>query len=190
VVGSLGVPNVDFKKFGIQLEFTPVVLANQTIELKTSVSISVLDKSQNLTIAGIDLPLFSTRASSTTVRLRSGQSFAVAGLLQDQLENVIDKMPGLGELPILGMLFNSRKYQRRETELVVVVSARLVNPLNGAEIPSLPGETGSRDPNDVGVFLMNIFEESAPAYKGAGSTAQLPQRRAAFTPSGPMGFWR
>lgn len=187
VVGSLGVPNVDFKKFGIQLEFTPIVLANQTIELKTNVSISVLDKSQNLTIAGIDLPLFSTRASSTTVRLRSGQSFAVAGLLQDQLENVVDKMPGFGDIPILGALFNSRKYQRRETELVVVISARLVNPLNSAEIPPLPGEQGSQDPNDIGVFLMNIFEEDSPPYRGAQGRQA---RSEAFSPAGPMGFWR
>lgn len=191
IIGSLGVPNVDFKKFGIQLEFIPTVLANQTIELKTEVSISVLDKSQNLTLGGVDLPLFSTRASGTTVRLRSGQSFAIAGLLQDQLENVVDKLPGLGDLPILGMLFNSRKYQRRETELVVLVSARLVNPINGAEVPPLPGEMGSRDPNDVGVFLMNIFEEKLPPHPASGATprAALPSE-GPFSPAGPVGFWR
>lgn len=159
-VGGFGAPSVEYKKFGIQLDFSPIVLGDNTIELNTTVSVSVLDKSQGLQVNGTDLPLFRTRSSGTTVRLQHGQSFAIAGLLQDQLENVKRSFPGLGDLPILGVLFNSRQFQRSETELVVVITARLVNPLNSAALPPLPGNY-SNDPNDVGVFLMNVFEEES-----------------------------
>ena len=158
-VSGFGQPSVEYKKFGIQLDFSPIVLGDRTIELNTTMSVSVLDKSQGLQIGGTDVPLFRTRSSGTTVRLQHGQSFAIAGLLQDQLENVKRGIPGLGDIPILGLLFNSRQFQRNETELVVMVTARLVNPVNGANMPPLPGNE-SRDPNDVGVFLMNVFEES------------------------------
>lgn len=158
-VTGFGQPSVEYKKFGIQLDFSPIVLGDRTIELNTTMSVSVLDKSQGLQIGGTDVPLFRTRSSGTTVRLQHGQSFAIAGLLQDQLENVKRGIPGLGDIPILGVLFNSRQFQRNETELVVMVTARLVNPVNGANMPPLPGKE-SRDPNDVGVFLMNVFEES------------------------------
>ncbi|MAD60597.1 MAG: hypothetical protein CMH49_03645 [Myxococcales bacterium] len=158
-VSGFGQPSVEYKKFGIQLDFSPIVLGDRTIELNTTMSVSVLDKSQGLQIGGTDIPLFRTRSSGTTVRLQHGQSFAIAGLLQDQLENVKRGVPGLGDIPILGVLFNSRQFQRNETELVVMVTARLVNPVNGANMPPVPGSE-SRDPNDVGVFLMNVFEES------------------------------
>ena len=155
-VSGLGVPSIEYKKFGIQLDFSPTVLANQTIELSTQVSVSVLDNSQSISVNGTDLPLFRTRASGTTVRLKSGQSFAIAGLLQDQMENAMTYLPGLGQIPILGVLFNSRQFQRRETELVVVVSARLVNPINSTDLAPLPGAERS-DPSDVGVFLLNVL---------------------------------
>ena len=166
-VGGFGAPSVEYKKFGIQLDFSPIVLGDNTIELNATVSVSVLDQSQGLQINGTDVPLFRTRSSGTTVRLQHGQSFAIAGLLQDQLENVKRSLPGLGDIPILGVLFNSRQFQRSETELVVVITARLVNPLNNASLPPLPGNY-SNDPNDVGVFLMNVFEEtSVPKPQGA-----------------------
>ena len=204
-VSGLGVPSIEYKKFGIQLDFSPTVLSNQTIELSTQVSVSVLDNSQSLSINGADLPLFRTRASGTTVRLRSGQSFAIAGLLQDQMENAMTYLPGIGDIPILGMLFNSRQFQRRETELVVVVTARLVNPVNGADMPSVPGALESNDPNDVSVFLLNGFEAKKRKIRGQqrlrsdaspidGSKdraiTQDATRTSSRTPSGAMGFWR
>lgn len=174
-VSGFGQPSVEYKKFGIQLDFSPIVLGDRTIELNTTMSVSVLDKSQGLQIGGTDVPLFRTRSSGTTVRLQHGQSFAIAGLLQDQLENVKRGIPGLGDIPILGMLFNSRQFQRNETELVVVITARLVNPVNGADMPPLPGKE-SHDPNDVGVFLMNVFEETKLP-KSATKARNFPQRR-------------
>lgn len=176
-VSGLGVPSIEYKKFGIQLDFSPTVLANQTIELSTQVSVSVLDNSQSININGTSLPLFRTRASGTTVRLQNGQSFAIAGLLQDQMENSMTYLPGFGDIPILGMLFNSRSFQRRETELVVVVTARLVNPVSAADLPPLPGESSSNDPNDVGVFLMNVFEQKKRIRTRRTSTSSPTMRR-------------
>ena len=136
-VSGFGQPSVEYKKFGIQLDFSPIVLGDRTIELNTTMSVSVLDRSQGLEIGGVDVPLFRTRSSGTTVRLQHGQSFAIAGLLQDQLENVKRAVPGFGDIPILGVLFNSRAFERSETELVVVITARLVSPLNGANMPPI-----------------------------------------------------
>ena len=139
------------------------------------VEVSVLDRSQGLQINGTEVPLFRTRSSSTTVRLQHGQSFAIAGLLQDQLENVKRAYPGLGSIPILGALFNSRQFQRSETELVVVVTARLVNPLNSASLPPLPTKKNT-DPNDAGLFFMNVFEQHAKK----PTRTPTPSRRAAL----------
>lgn len=188
-VTGFGAPSVDYKKFGIQLDFSPIVLGDNTIELNTTVSVSVLDKSQGLQINGTDVPLFRTRSSGTTVRLQHGQSFAIAGLLQDQMENVKRGFPGLGDIPILGLLFNSRQFQRSETELVVVITARLVNPLNGASLPPHPGAQ-SRDPNDAGVFLMNVFEEQRPPKQSslpARAQRDLEGQRELV---GTFGYWR
>lgn len=190
-VTGFGAPSVEYKKFGIQLDFSPIVLGDRTIELNTLVSVSVLDKSQGLQIQGTDVPLFRTRASGTTVRLQHGQSFAIAGLLQDQLENIKRGLPGIENIPILGALFNSRQYQRNETELVIVITARLVNPLNGAELPPLPGQE-SKDPNDIGVFMMNVFEEDR-LEDGGG---RRPPQAARLTDDrgdqlvGSFGYWR
>ena len=205
-VSGFGAPSVEYKRFGIQLDFSPIVLGDNTIELNTTVSVSVLDKSQGLQVNGTDVPLFRTRSSGTTVRLQHGQSFAIAGLLQDQLENIKRSFPGLGDLPILGVLFNSRQFQRSETELVVVITARLVNPLNNASLPPLPGNY-SNDPNDVGVFLMNVFEETSipkgqeaiPMPRSEVRTPSVPSRRlsrdltgggAQGTLNSAVGYWR
>jgi pilus assembly protein CpaC len=196
-VSGFGQPSVEYKKFGIQLDFSPIVLGDRTIELNTTMSVSVLDKSQGLQIGGTDVPLFRTRSSGTTVRLQHGQSFAIAGLLQDQLENVKRGFPGLGDIPIIGVLFNSRQFQRNETELVVVITARLISPLNGADMPSLPGKN-SRDPNDVGVFLMNVFEEtSVPQAKSSNPPMRNPRvgqveddAHSNTRVLGSFGYWR
>ena len=199
IVSGLGQPSVEFKKFGIQLDFSPIVLGDRTIELNTTMSVSVLDQSQGLQIAGTDVPLFRTRSSGTTVRLQHGQSFAIAGLLQDQLENIKRGIPGIGDIPIIGMLFNSREFQRNETELVVVITARLINPVNGADMPPLPGKE-SFDPNDIGVFFMNVFEEtkpvSVPMRGGQANLTDAPKNiaDASLTENnqifGTVGYWR
>ncbi len=183
--GSLGQVNIELKPYGIQLDFAPTVLADDTIQLKTKVAVSAIDPTNAL---GLN-QAFKTRSAATTIRMRDGQSFAIAGLLNDEIENTIAKVPGLGDIPILGALFSSKSFERRETELVVVVTARLVEPMDADVAPALPGEETISDPTDLELFLLNIHEATgeAPRRRSAGPQAGFAPRR---QPVGKVGFWR
>jgi pilus assembly protein CpaC len=170
------------------------VLDDDTIELVTTTQVTARDPTlDNGTLAG-----FKKRMSSTTIRLRDGQSFAVAGVLTDEMENTLRQMPGLGELPILGMLFSSKDFQRRQTELIVVVTARLAEPLDPGQLPPLPGQDRVNDPSDVELFLLNLNEidepqpRSNPSAGGGGSSDDVESSMggASGRPVGPIGFWR
>ncbi|MCA9537490.1 MAG: pilus assembly protein N-terminal domain-containing protein [Myxococcales bacterium] len=182
---GLGNSTVEFKAFGIELIFTPTVLGDETMQLETAVSVSAPDPTVTIISGGVQTQGFKRRASSTTVRLRDGQSFAIAGLLSDEIENQVKKVPGLGDVPILGLLFSSKAYNRRETELVVVVTARLVDPIDGA-LPPLPGEDRVTDPTDLELFLLNVHAPDAPI----APARRAPGAPAARSPSGSLGFWR
>lgn len=120
---------VEFKKFGVSLAFTPTVLGDGLINLVVSPEVSQIDRSISVpTGPGILVPGLSTRRATTTVELRDGQSFAVAGLLQNDFQDRIRQLPGLGDIPVLGALFRSTDFQRSETELVIVVTPHLVRP--------------------------------------------------------------
>lgn len=121
--------SIQFKQYGVQLAFTPTVLDDGRISLRVRPTVSSLDFSINS-----DVPALKSRSAETTVELGSGQAFMIAGLLNNGTSNNIDKVPGLGDLPILGSLFKSRKYQRDETELVIVVTPYLVKPMNANEV--------------------------------------------------------
>ena len=126
---------VDYKEFGIGLKFTPTVLSNEKINIKLNTEVSSLDSSDAYSIGGgINLPTILTRRAGTTIEMGDGQGFVIAGLMQSDMNNAINKVPGLGSIPILGALFRSTDYQRRETELVVVVTPRLVKPVNPAAL--------------------------------------------------------
>jgi len=155
---QLGAMNVSFKKFGVRLNFTPTVLGERMMSLRTMIEVSEPDPNAAITLSGFQVPGFKTRNSETTIRLRDGQSFAIAGLLSDSVREVINKIPGLGDLPILGALFRSTAYQREETELLMVVTAHLVQPLQPDEVPIMPGEDEINDPNDFELFLLGKIE--------------------------------
>lgn len=126
--GTMG-NSIQFKQYGVQLAFTPTVLSDGRISLRVRPTVSSLDFSINA-----DVPALKSRSAETTVELGSGQAFMIAGLLNNGTSNVIDKVPGLGDLPILGSLFKSRKFQRDETELVIVVTPYLVKPMNARDV--------------------------------------------------------
>jgi pilus assembly protein CpaC len=155
---SLGQVSMEFKKFGVKLSFTPTVLSERTLSLNLNLEVSEIDASAGVTTTGFQVPGFKTRSSETTVRLKDGQSFAVAGLLSDSVRSVASKVPVLGDLPILGLLFSSKSYQRNETELMMVVTAHLVRPLTPDETPPLPGEDEYNDPSDFELFLLGSLE--------------------------------
>ena len=130
--------SVQFKPFGIQLDFTPTVTANGAINLKVAPEVSSLDFSNAVTLQGFLIPALSQRKAETEVILKDGESFAIAGLLDNRVIETIDKFPGLGNIPILGQLFTSRSTKKSNTELLVVVTPRFVKPLSAEEKAKLP----------------------------------------------------
>jgi pilus assembly protein CpaC len=121
-------PSITYHDYGVLLSFTPVVLANGVISLKIAPRVDELDFTNAITISGTTVPAFTTRNAETTVELRSGQSFAIAGLLQANDTRNIDQIPWLGSVPVLGALFSSKGYQKLETDLVVIITPDLVKP--------------------------------------------------------------
>jgi pilus assembly protein CpaC len=151
---SSGAPTVtvDYKKFGVELGFTPTVLSHGVINLRIEPSVSEPDFQNTVQISGTVVPTFTVRNTRTTVELRDGQSFAIAGLLQTKNTRALSQVPWIGSVPVLGALFRSADYQQQETDLVVIVTPHLV-------APAVPGQRlasplDSRLPsNDVDFFL-------------------------------------
>lgn len=128
-----------FKEFGVRLKFTPTILADGTIRLKVAPEVSALDFANALTISGFTIPAISSRKAETEVELRDGQSFAIAGLIDNRLTETATKIPALGDIPIIGKLFRSRSVNKTNTELLVMVTPKLVKPLAPGQVPTLPG---------------------------------------------------
>jgi pilus assembly protein CpaC len=121
---------IEYKPFGVSLGFTPVVLSEGRISLRVKTEVSELSSEDNLQLDGISLPSIVVRRSETTVELPSGGSMVMAGMLQDNIRQSVSGFPGLSRLPVLGTLFRSRDYQRKETELVIIVTPYLVKPVS------------------------------------------------------------
>ena len=160
--------SVQFQDFGIGLEFTPTVVDADIINLVLETTVSSIDAD----IPGNDfgVPGLRTRAASTTVELRDGESFAIAGLLQDDFRDSIGRVPWLGDLPILGVLFRSASYQREQSELVVIVTAHLVQPVRG-EALALPTDRVTV-PSGRELFWEGRTAGAPPAGTAAGDVAR------------------
>lgn len=128
-----------FKAFGVRLDFTPTVVDENHIRLELEPEVSSLDFSSGVTIQGLIIPGLRVRRAKTTLELRDGQSFALAGLIDNQERVNLSKVPLLGDIPIIGELFKSRSFQRNETELLFLATVKLVEPLNPDQLPRLPG---------------------------------------------------
>ncbi|WP_417701095.1 type II and III secretion system protein family protein [Pseudophaeobacter sp.] len=159
-----GVVTIEFKPFGIELNFTPRVVDGDLINLEMRAAVSAIDASNSITAAGLEISAFSRRETSTTVELRDGESFAVAGLVQDDFLDNTSQVPWIGDVPILGSLFRSADYRRNQTELVIIVSAHLVTPTRG-EALSLPTDR-IKPPSEAELFLLG---RTANTQKGPAS---------------------
>jgi len=200
ISSGLGTVSVQWKKFGIILNFTPTVIADGALHLKLQTEVSDVDPSRSVTVGGFSIPGLTSRQSETTVRLADGQSFAIAGLLSDRVRSNVQKIPFLGDLPILGLLFRSVSYQRDESELLVVVTAHLARPVSPHDAPPLPTDNEQNDPNDIQLFLFGAMGGGGQASSHHGSQQSKldedPQRRTASRammdrgPSGELGFIR
>jgi pilus assembly protein CpaC len=148
---------ISFKDFGVKLSFTPVIMPNGNIHLKVAPEVSTLDFSNALTISGFTVPALSTRKASTEFELQDGQSFVIAGLLDNRLTDVVDKIPGLGDIPILGALFRSKSLQKNKSELMVLCTVHRISPTN--EPPAGPA-------NPQPFLDQNKFDKKKPSGGG------------------------
>ncbi len=142
---------VQYKEFGISLAFTPIVLDDGRINMNIKPEVSQLSSNGAITIQGFNIPALSTRRAETTIELGSGQSFAIAGLLQNNVTHDLAKFPWLSDIPVLGTLFRSSKFRRQETELVIIVTPYIVRPHNGGTMP-MPTD-GLKIPNDYDRYI-------------------------------------
>ena len=147
------VVTVQFKKFGVQLDFSPTVTHNGAINLKVSPEVSSLDFANAVTIQGFTIPAIATRRAETEVLLKDGESFAIAGLIDNRVEQQLSRIRGIGDVPILGKLFQSRQTKKSTDELLVVVTPRFVKPLSPEERAKLP--------DTVETFLPTVKEEQS-----------------------------
>ncbi len=137
VSGSTGNVNIEYKEFGVRLTFTPTI-AGDVIRLHVRPEVSALDFNNGVTLSGFRIPALTTRYAETEVELRDGQSFAIAGLLDTTAQNDSAAIPILSQIPLIGYLFKSRAEREEQTELMVLITPRLVRPLNPDEVPPLP----------------------------------------------------
>lgn len=168
---------IEFKQYGVSLAFTPTVLSGDRISLKVRPEVSELDTTNAITIDNITVPALRTRRAETTVELGSGQSFAIAGMMQNAVNEGINKFPFLGDVPVLGTLFRSSAFQRNETELVIIVTPYIVQPAPGPSALATPTDALSPAGFVDRVFFGRLSRPSAGAPPVARATL-----------SGPVGF--
>ena len=166
---------IEYKEYGVRLSFRPVVLGDGTIRLYAAPEISDISSVGAVTIQGFQVPSLITRKAETTLELKSGQTFAMAGLLKRDVAATVARIPGLGDLPILGALFRSVRYQQGDTELVILVTASLVEPMSIARTPPLPGFLHVV-PDDWEVYIDGRIEGKTPSKICPADAEWLKQR--------------
>jgi len=154
---------IEFKPFGTELNFTPRVVDGDVINLTLNTAVSALDTANSFS----DTPAFTRREASTTVEMRDGESFAIAGLLRDDFQDLNSQVPWLGDIPILGALFRSADYKREQSELVIIISAHLVSPTRG-EALALPTDR-VRPPTEADLFLRGRVASERRPISGAAA---------------------
>ena len=179
---------VEFKEFGIRLNFTPVVRGHQRIRLRVAPEVSDLDFSASVQFQGFVVPGLKSRSTDTVVELGNGQTIAIAGLLNETIRGVSSRIPGLGDIPILGSLFRSVQFQKSQTELVILVTPEIVAPLDAHQIVHLPGEDLA-DPSDLELYALGFLEaQQKPVQEEHDETnAQLGSDPEQLSVHGPWG---
>jgi len=166
-----GSVTIEYKPFGVELNFIPRVVDGDLINIELEAAVSSIDPTNGVTFNGFSVDAFRKRETSTTVELRDGESFAIAGLLSDDFRDLSGQVPWLGDVPVLGALFRSAEYQRQQTELVIIITAHLVTPTRG-EALALPTDR-VRPPTERDLFLFGrVAASEAPTSGGAGEIAR------------------
>ena len=151
---------IEFKQFGVGLAFTPTLLEDGLINLLVAPEVSSLDPAAGIDIGGLRIPGLKVRRARTTLELRDGQTFALAGLIQSDFRDTVSAVPLLGKIPILGALFRSTNFDRQETELVILVTPRIVRPVQAGTALQLPTDR-ILEPSDADLFLLGKSERRA-----------------------------
>jgi pilus assembly protein CpaC len=191
--GELPVPTpsengiaITFREYGIRLKFTPTVQAGQMIRLTVLSEVSEPDYTNAVQISGLTIPGISKRKAQTVVEIGSGHTFAIAGLLSDNLRGIVNRVPGAGDIPILGGLFRSVRYERAETELVILITPDLASPLQSNEVDALPGKDMAAV-SDWQLYGMGMLETDEGA-KAENVESNIPQPD--YVPPAPLcGPW-
>jgi pilus assembly protein CpaC len=183
--------SVSFKEYGVRLTFKPTIIDEDHIRLELEPEVSTIDFANGVRFNGFVIPALRTRRAKTGVELRDGQSFALAGLLDNNETQSISKIPGLGDIPILGNLFKSKQFQKQETELMFIVTADLVKPINRDDLPRMKGVDGLKngsplgiEPKDGGVSGTSGFSTTPAATAEQNATPTMQTAPASTTPSG------
>jgi pilus assembly protein CpaC len=157
---------IEYKEFGVRLSLTPTVLSKDRIALKVAPEVSELDFSQSIQLSGVTLPSLRVRRTDTSIELGDGESFVISGLVSNNLLANVDKVPWLGDVPILGAFFKSASSRREEKELIMVVTPHLVKPLaREAQLPTIPGEQYDRyRPGFAGFTMEETGDFNTDAY--------------------------
>ena len=186
--GASAAISVEWKPFGVSLAFTPTVLADGVINMVVEPEVSSIDPTNVIVSNNLRIPGLLTRRAKTVVELRDGESFAMAGLLRTDFQDTVRQFPILGSIPIIGMLFKSTNFQREETELVIVVTPRLVRPVPAHRI-ALPTDRAS-PPTEADLFLMGRTDTGVPNGPGAIGipTAPAPAPQVVIPPPQPGGM--
>lgn len=179
VASDEGGITIEFKKYGVSLEFTPTVLSDGLVSLDIAPEVSAVDQSNSYSVGDIRIPGFIVRRAQTSVDLKSGQSFMIAGLLQTFNDINLERIPGVGKAPVIGSLFSSKEYLKRETDLVIIVTPHLVRPVDPSKKMATPMDT-TLPPSNTDLFVNNVDEikvsdidraKGGKARAAAGATA-------------------
>jgi pilus assembly protein CpaC len=172
VQGNNGGVTIQFKEYGVRLNFKPTIIDEDHIRLELEPEVSTIDFANGVRFDGFVVPALRTRRARTGVELRDGQSFALAGLLDNSESRSLSKVPLLGDIPILGNLFKSTQFQKQETELVFIVTADLVKPINRDDIPNMRGIDGLKNGSPLGMEPKGEGISGASGFStGSGTTA-------------------
>jgi Bacterial type II and III secretion system protein len=170
--GSSNSVSVSFKEYGVRLTFKPTIIDEDHIRLDLEPEVSTIDFSNGVKFDGFLIPALRTRRAKTSVELRDGQSFALAGLLDNSETKTLSKVPVLGDIPVLGSLFRSKSFQKNESELMFIVTAVLVKPVNRDDIPQLRGVDGLKNGSPLGVEPKGDGIDGLTGHKVSGQTTE------------------
>jgi pilus assembly protein CpaC len=173
--GNAAAVSVIFKEYGVRLTFKPTILDEDHIRLELEPEVSTLDFANGVRLNGFIIPALRTRRAHTGIELRDGQSFALAGLLDNSETRNYSKVPGLGDLPILGNLFRSKSFQQNESELMFIVTTHVVHPVNRDDLPAMPAVDSLKKGSPLGITtpLNKTSKQSGETNDGSGQSGYI-----------------